>query len=69
MLDRHKIRNWAYLLLRGQETIAEREGGKGTLRGAGITKLHLGYFGFGSGLNDFAHFINDFKKAQKFGKC
>ncbi len=37
MLDRHKIRNWAYLLLRGQETIAEREGDKGTLRGAGNT--------------------------------
>ena len=38
MLDRHKIRNWAYLLLRGQETIAEREGVKGTLRGAGDKK-------------------------------
>ena len=42
MLDRHKIRNWAYLLLRGQETIAEREGDKGTLRGAGgQSRRHL----------------------------
>ena len=35
MSDGDKVRNWAYLLLLGQETIAEREGVKGTLRGAG----------------------------------
>ncbi len=34
MLDRYKIRDWAYLLLRGRETIAERERVKGTLRRA-----------------------------------
>ncbi len=40
MLDGNKIRDWAYLLLRGQETIAERERVKGTLRRA--RKLNYG---------------------------